>query len=82
MTASYRGIIEAPRWAGVPSALRDIAFMEGVDLKLDIDKGWVRETVRFSVTGESDFVRRFVRALSASINAYEQTRDQVGSINS
>ena len=52
MIAEFKGIITAPRWMKVPTALRNICFERAVKCDLDIDKGWITETVRFTLTGD------------------------------
>jgi len=69
-TATYRNIVEGPRWAGFPSAIKDGAFQEGLDLKIDVEKGLLTEKVRFSVTGETPNVERFRRNLLACVREY------------
>lgn len=57
---TYRGIFEAPRFAGLPSAIKDAAFQLGLKVDvLDVDKGIIRETVRFSVSGNADMLLVF-----------------------
>jgi len=70
--AKYRDMIEAPRWAGGSRLVRDLAW--GYDLKLDIqiDKGWIRETVRFAVEGDDQKVINFKKDLYASIEDYQR----------
>lgn len=70
--ATYRDMIEAPRWAGAQKLVRDLAW--GYELKLEIqaDKGWLRETVRFSVEGDDRKVDKFKRDLYASIEDYQR----------
>ena len=59
-------VYEAPRWADVASWLQDEAFLAGLDLHIEVEKGWLRERGRFRVTGHpedvDDFMDRFYRA--------------------
>jgi hypothetical protein len=69
-TATYRNIVEGPRWAGFPSVIRDGAFQENLDLTINVEKGFLTEKVRFVVTGEAPNVERFRRNLLACIKEY------------
>jgi len=51
-TGTIKSYIEAPRWAAFPEFLRNRCFVLGLDLEIDIDKGWIRETVRFKIEGK------------------------------
>lgn len=66
----YRGIIEAPKFAGFSSAIKNFSFYYDVDVKLDIDRGFWFETVRFEVSGDDEKIRQFTARVSAAIQEY------------
>jgi len=70
--ATFRDIIEAPRWAGVQKLIRDLAWEYNLKLDLQVDKGWLRETVRLSVEGDDQKVINFKRYLYASLEYYQR----------
>ncbi len=70
--ATFRYIIEAPRWAGLQTLVRDLAWGYGLKLDLQADKGWIRETVRFMVEGDDRKVANFRRDLYASLEDYQR----------
>jgi hypothetical protein len=70
--ATFREIVEAPRWAGFQTLVKDLAWGYGLKLDLQADKGWIRETVRFSVEGEDSKVASFKRDLYASLEDYQR----------
>ena len=56
-----RATIEAPRWMRIPSKIKDLAWMNKVELKIETDKGWIFEDIRFSVTGKESNLCSFQR---------------------
>lgn len=70
--ATYRDIFEAPRWAGGQSLVKSLAWGYGLKLDMDVDKGWLRETVRFHVEGDDQKVANFKRDLHASFENYQK----------
>lgn len=70
----YRDIVEGPRWAGVSTFIKDECWARGLDLKIEIDKGWILETVRIEITGDDAAVQKFHRELYASLEAYNSPR--------
>jgi hypothetical protein len=67
---SVRDYIEGPRWANIPSFLKKLCWEMDLELKLEVDKGWIRETVFFTVTGEHEVVELFGGRFRESIKAY------------
>lgn len=52
--------IEGPRWAGIRKFIMDLAMLTDTKLSnVEQDKGWFRETVYFTVSGERENLRRF-----------------------
>jgi len=63
--------VEGPRWAAFPKFLRDACFMYDLNIiQMDIDKGWVRETVRFKVEGTESNLRRLQKAIEIGVEEY------------
>ena len=69
---TIRGTVEGPRWAKFPQFLRDRCFILGVELEMEIDKGWIRENVRFKIEGNESKVRRIMREIKESIEVYNR----------
>jgi hypothetical protein len=74
-TATYRQIITGPRWAGVSTFLKDEAFALGLEIKLDIDKGWISETIRCECRGEPDKIMRMASIVDTAIADYSKRID-------
>lgn len=68
--AEWRHIIEGPRWARFPSYLKDECWERGLKLSLDVDKGFIRETVRFEVSGSQDAVDSFRKHILVAVNLW------------
>ena len=73
LTGTIRSAVEGPRWAKLPQFLRDRCFILGLELEMEIDKGWICENVRFEIEGPESKLRRFKRELEESIEAYNRT---------
>lgn len=61
---TWREIIVVPRWGRFPAFLKDICFIRPVKLTIDVEKGWLWETVRFEIQGdgrEVDAIRHLVK---------------------
>ena len=70
-TGTLKSYVEGPKWAAFPKFLKDVCFM--YDLKviyMDIDKGWIRETVRFKVEGSESNLRRLQKAIEIGVEEY------------
>ncbi len=70
---TIRSSIEGPRWAKFRSVVRGVGWERDLELELEIEKGWVRETVRFKVVGTETKLRRFMKILDESVNEYNAT---------
>lgn len=46
-----KGSITAPRWTGTQRFLKEICFITGAELNLDVDKGWLTETCFYTIKG-------------------------------
>lgn len=68
----YREIVTGPRWAGASTFIKDAAFGYGLKLTIEIDKGWLRETIRFEVEGEDGRVEKFKRDLHEAMEDYQR----------
>jgi len=68
----YREIVTGPRWAGASTFIKDAAFGYGLKLTIEIDKGWIRETIRFQVEGDDGKVERFKRDLHEAMEDYQK----------
>lgn len=70
----YRSYIQGPRWAGLPTFIKNAAFMNSLSVQIDIDKGFLRETVRFEIEGPIDRINAFKAAIQAAIQDYQEDR--------
>jgi hypothetical protein len=68
----YREIVTGPRWAGASTFIKDAAFGYGLKLTIEIDKGWLRETIRFEVEGDDSKVDKFKRDLHEAMEDYQR----------
>lgn len=67
---TYRQVVEAPRWARLPSFLKDVAHGLDLRLSLEIDKGWVFERVRFRFEGDDAAIRKAAKVVDQSLKQY------------
>lgn len=69
----WNSYIEAPRWAGVATAIRNgVHVWPSLTLdNLEEDKGLIRTTIRFSISGPEEQLRAFQAALMDSIREYD-----------
>lgn len=68
-----RTYIKAPRLAGVPSFLKELAFEMEVELEItDREKGWWFETIFFRVEGPLFRLNEFKYVLGKSIEQYQE----------
>ena len=68
---TLKSCVEGPKWAAFPKFLKDACFM--YDLKvvyMDIDKGFIRETVRFKVEGSESNLRRLQKDIEIGVEDY------------
>jgi hypothetical protein len=68
---TIKGIIEAGRWTGIPKFLKDVCFFNDVKLIMDIDKGWLTETVRYQISGDSKAVNSVRDDIREALEFYE-----------
>lgn len=67
---TIKSYFEGPRWAAFPSFLKKACFMYDLEIvKLDIDGGFIRETVYFQVEGTETNLMRLKRAIGAGMYA-------------
>lgn len=67
---NYRDIIQGPRWAGISTFIKDECWGRGLDLTIESEKGWIRETVRIEISGDDAKVEAFRRDLYSALEAY------------
>jgi len=70
----FREILVGPRWAKLPRFVRDECFRRGLDLTIDVEKGWIRESVRVEVKGDKANVDDFKRDLYAAMEHFNRTK--------
>lgn len=61
---------EVPRWAGFPTFIKNLAWKLGLDCTVEVDKGILRETVRFKVEGYGYKLEKFAKILQDSMDEY------------
>lgn len=59
MNSRFKTYIEGPRWAGTEKFLIRTANEFDLEIETRVDRGWIRETVYFTVTGSHDNLERF-----------------------
>ena len=70
---SVKSYVSCLRWAGAKKALFSLANRHGLEFKvLDEDKGWLRHTLYFEVSGETLNVADFFDDLERSVEAYNR----------
>lgn len=63
-------ILSGPKFAKLPRLIKDGCWERGLKLEMEVDKGWIRETVRIKVTGPAVRVNDFKRAVYWAIESY------------
>lgn len=71
-TATMDGIARGPRWIGLPSFLRNIAHVHGLKITMDIDKGWFKETVRYTLAGPLKELKQAEWKIDAAVKEYKK----------
>lgn len=69
---TWREILVGPRWAKLPSFIRDECFRRGLDLTIDVEKGWIRESARIEVKGDKANLDGFKSDLYAAMDNYNR----------
>jgi hypothetical protein len=68
----HRNSIEAPKWAGFGSAVRQIANRCNLDIEVDKESGLIRETIFYKVTGDAESISRFKRLVQQTVDRYNE----------
>ncbi len=72
--ATWSNYAYAPRWAKLSTAIRDLALITYVDLEvLEVEKGLIREHIRFRISGNDSAVRHFRTAFFNMMRRYNET---------
>jgi len=61
---------EAPRWAKTEGFIKQLALWHGLDCKVSVTKGWIRESGTVVCEGEEAEVRHFKLKLGLAMSAY------------
>ena len=69
--AIVRSWVEAPKFANVPTFLKNLAWQLGINIEIEVEKGWLRETVRFKVEGEETKVKKFISVFNQAAEEYQ-----------
>jgi len=67
-----RSCVEAPKFAYVPTFLKNTAWQLGLKIEIEVDKGWLRETIRFKVEGDENKLKTFKINLEKAIQEYQR----------
>jgi len=67
---TFESWIEAPKYAHVASALRDLAQRATVKIEINVEKYILRERIFFKVSGKSNRVHAFAKTLKDSLDNY------------
>ena len=67
-------IITAPRWGQLPKAFRNMCWERGLSLEIEVDQGWIMETIRIRVSGPEAKVSRFKNAFYAVVGEWEEMK--------
>lgn len=71
---SIKSHITAPRWAGMKEALFEGANSFGLEYQtLEEDKGFLRTTIYFKITGSKDMVQAFFKQLAIVVNEHNES---------
>lgn len=71
MKITVSSYVKGPRWARFSAVIKDICHVLGVELLLcEQDKGWIRETIRYTVRGTKEELVIFEDHLRKAIANY------------
>lgn len=74
---TFKGMMELPRWADGKTFLKNLAFMTDCDIEMDSEKGWLRETIWYKITGTNDSISSFSVQYDRAINNYSRGSSHV-----
>lgn len=60
----------ALRTAGMPEFIKGLAWRLGLECQVEVDKGWIKESVRWEVSGNEETLVRFKDAFELAIKEY------------
>jgi hypothetical protein len=66
----YKSYVSGLRWAGLQRFLKKYCYSHDLEITMDVDSGLIRETVYFTVVGESSAVEKFKKDLANAVNNY------------
>jgi len=68
---TLKSYVEGPKWAASPKFLKDACFMYDLKIvRMDIDRGFIREAVRFKVEGTESNLMRLKKAIEIGVEEY------------
>ena len=63
---------KGPRWAGVSTFIKNLAWELDLECEVEVDKGWFCESGRFKVTGNSEKLELFKKYYDNSMDNYNK----------
>lgn len=72
MKETFKSHIVAPRWIGLSKFLKKEFHDSGLEYEIDSDKGLFRETVYFSLTGESKKIYQLMESILEILELYNK----------
>lgn len=71
MTETWQSYLKGPRWAVGASTIYDLAYESGCSVaSVQEHKGWLRQTVTFTLEGEPERLEIAKRALALAVQNY------------
>lgn len=68
--ATLKSYWDGPRWSGFESFLRDLCHMLGCKCEIEVEKSFLTEHGRFTVSGTDEQIMAFKRKYAAAVAAY------------
>ena len=65
-----KGFAQGPRWASFPTFLKNECFLLDLKCKIEVEKGFLKETVRWTVEGPEDKVDQLKDNVTAAIEQW------------
>jgi hypothetical protein len=56
-----KGWVSGPRWGQIKKGLKELAWEHNLDIKCDVEKGLLTETVFYKVSGEENNINKFIK---------------------
>lgn len=68
--AEWIEVFKAPKFARLPTFIKDECWKRGLRVDMEVTKGWIRESVRIKVSGDKTKVHDFRSAMYYALESF------------